>query len=212
MPGGGGVAGLGQTGEPQRLDRGIVIGEFAQVRVRGDLADRGSARFNRRVSRGTPVAQRSGMGTERGIGAAVAGNPQRQMRLPTGRAGQEIAGRGCWRGSGSMPGRIAMWLGMALGAVLGLTLVAPAAAQMPIPYACDAQPDGDLKPAPHDKPAARVAAEQAAGDSAETACDTGDLAGCAALGRAATARKSPAHRAGARDDRARLQGRNAPSL
>lgn len=83
-----------------------------------------------------------------------------------------------------MPGRIAVWLGMALGAVLGLTLMAPAAAQVPIPYAYDEQPHGDLKPAPHDKPAARVAAEQAAADSAGTACDTGDLAGCAALGRA----------------------------
>ena len=83
-----------------------------------------------------------------------------------------------------MPGRIAVWLGMVLGAFLGLALMVPAAAQVPIPYAYDEQPGGDLKPAPRDKPAARVATEQAAADSAETACDTGDLAGCAALGRA----------------------------
>ena len=83
-----------------------------------------------------------------------------------------------------MPERIAVWLGMVLGAFLGLALMVPAAAQVPIPYAYDEQPGGDLKPAPRDKPASRVATEQAAADSAEAACDTGDLAGCAALGRA----------------------------
>lgn len=84
-----------------------------------------------------------------------------------------------------MPGRIATWLIMALGLVPGLTLASPAAAQETIPYAYIELSEGDLVvPAPHNKPAERVAAEQAAADAAEAACNTGDLSGCAALGRA----------------------------
>lgn len=84
-----------------------------------------------------------------------------------------------------MPYRIAAWLGMALGAVLGLTLASPAAAQDMIPYSYIEFSEGDVVVlARRDKPAERVAAEQAAADAAEAACNAGDLAGCSALGRA----------------------------
>lgn len=80
-----------------------------------------------------------------------------------------------------MPGRIAVWLGV----LLGLMLAAPATAQELVPYGYEELPQGDfVKPAPRDKPAERVAAEKAAADSAESTCNTGDLAGCTALGRA----------------------------
>ena len=79
-----------------------------------------------------------------------------------------------------MPGRIAVWLGV----LAGLALVAPAAAQDAIPYTYDPYPAGDLRAAPRDKPAERIAAEQARADTAEAACNTDDLASCAALGRA----------------------------
>ena len=58
--------------------------------------------------------------------------------------------------------------------LLGLTLAAPAAAQELIPHGYEAIPEGGLiKPAPQDKPAERIAAEQATANSAEAACNTG---------------------------------------
>ena len=82
-----------------------------------------------------------------------------------------------------MPGRIAMWLSMMLG--LALALAVPATAQDLVPYTYDDRTEGDLlKPAPQDKPAERIAAEQALANTAEAVCNTGDLAGCTALGRA----------------------------
>lgn len=86
-----------------------------------------------------------------------------------------------------MPVRMAMWLCMVLGMALALgpALTPPAAAQGLLPHAYTEIPEGDIvKPVPHDKPAERIAAEQALADTAEAACDTGALAGCTALGRA----------------------------
>lgn len=74
------------------------------------------------------------------------------------------------------------WAAMMLG-VLAL-LAAPAAAQQQIPYPYNDTPLDGLRLASRDKPAEQVAAETAAADNAEAACDSGDLAGCAALGRA----------------------------
>ncbi len=80
-----------------------------------------------------------------------------------------------------MPGRIAVWLAV----LVGLTLATPAAAQELIPHGYDELPEGDVvKPFRRDKPAEQIAAETALADTAEAACNAGDLAGCTALGRA----------------------------
>lgn len=81
-----------------------------------------------------------------------------------------------------MLGRFAVWLGAMLG--LALALTAPAAAQEPVPSPYPEVSYRNLRLADQNKPADRVAAEQAAADTAEASCDTGNLAGCAALGRA----------------------------
>ena len=94
-----------------------------------------------------------------------------------------------------MPGRIALWLIMMLG--LASALAVPATAQALIPHAYEELPEGEtITPARRDKPAERIAAEQAAADSAEAACNTGDLAGCTALGRAFMRSHSAAARSG----------------
>ena len=61
-------------------------------------------------------------------------------------------------------------------------LAVPAGAQAPVPRQYDDR--GVIERADPDKPAARVARENAAAADAQTRCDAGDLAGCAALGRA----------------------------
>jgi len=66
---------------------------------------------------------------------------------------------------------------------LALALCAPAAAQVPFPFGYP-ESSGGLEMARRDKPADQRAAEGEAANAAEAACNTGDLAGCAALGRA----------------------------
>jgi TPR repeat protein len=66
---------------------------------------------------------------------------------------------------------------------LALALCAPAAAQVPFPFGYP-ESSGGLEIARRDKPADQRAAEGEAANAAEAACNTGDLAGCAALGRA----------------------------
>jgi TPR repeat protein len=61
-------------------------------------------------------------------------------------------------------------------------LSVPAGAQAPVPRQYDE--DSVMGRADPDKPAARVARENAAAADAQMRCDAGDLAGCAALGRA----------------------------
>ena len=74
----------------------------------------------------------------------------------------------------------AVWL-LALSAA---GLASAAAAQAPVPYPYDEIVDSPLRLAKRNKPAAQIAAEQAAADAAETRCNAGDIAGCAMLGHA----------------------------
>lgn len=66
---------------------------------------------------------------------------------------------------------------------MGLALGAPAAAQVPIPFDYP-ESYGGLELALRGKSPEQRAKEEAAANTAESACDKGDLAGCAALGRA----------------------------
>lgn len=76
--------------------------------------------------------------------------------------------------------RTVMWLSVMLGLALGV----PVRAQDLIHSTYDPIPSGVLREFPKEKPADQIAAELAAADRAEAACDSGSLAGCAALGRA----------------------------
>lgn len=73
------------------------------------------------------------------------------------------------------------WAAVVAGALA--LLASPVAAQEQVPWNY-ASHYGGLPLAPRDKPDDLRAREAAAADAAETACDTGDAAGCAALGRA----------------------------
>lgn len=79
--------------------------------------------------------------------------------------------------------RTALWLSVVLGLGLGLATPVLAQEQVPIPFTYP-ENAGVLPLSDNDKPADQRAAEEAAANAAELACTTGDLAGCAALGRA----------------------------